>query len=1245
MMRNMKLGTRLIMVFLLVGLIPFIVMGIIALSKSSTAISDLSNDQLVSLREIKKLQIETFLKEQQVNLNIVLETVSTLRQEAFDRLKASEYLKKGQIETLFKRYLQDIETLSSSQDVTALIQTLSVYQNNTTADSETGENTDALLQKTVIEKSQVFFQNYIRRYGYYDCYLIHGDEGLVSFTAQRKEDLGKKLKNGPFQNEGLAKLWRKVLDTNASAFLDFEPYTPNKGTATAFVGAPIKDNTGTTVGVCALQLPYEEINAVVQPNVGLGKSGETYLVGLHNTITAFRSTMLTMGNGRYVFGYEIHTEYIDKIIQTMKPFEQVFTDSKGALVMIEAAPLDIKGLHWGIITKMDFEEAIAPKLLHKKTDFYADYVERHGYHDLFLIHPKGRVFYSVGHKADYDTNMINGKYANSGLGKLVRHVLQNKKFALADVELYEPDNNEPSSFIAEPLLINNEVELIVALELPMEAINEIMQQRQGMGKTGETYLVGGDRLMRSDSILDPEKHSVKSSLSNPVTGKLDIEPVKKGLNGQTGEMVYFDEHDHLYKLAGYAPIKVGNETWVLIAEKEKSEAFESVTSLIWMIVIIGIIGTVLILLIALFFAKSITRPIVRAVNVAKAVSEGDISQRLNIKTTDEIGTLAQAIDTVPETIDQVIKEFKSLIDKIERGRFNERGDQERFHGAFSDVIVGGNNIVDTFVKFINAIPVPLAMVIDKEFSIQFMSKNGAALLGMDAKDIVDKKCHDLVHAGDCQTKNCACFQTMSNGRQCTRETDVHPGGMDLEIEYTAEPVKDQKGQILGAIEVVLDKTEVNKLMRATQKSAELSEKIAKYNQIEIERLANNLRLVSIGDLDIDSDISSSDEDTQSEYDKYVHIYQNLNALTAATQNIVDVSARIASGDLSVTIEMRSNKDTLMLALKDMVGNLHSVIEKIKNHSGTLSSSAEQLSTISSMLASGSEEMTAQSETVASATEEMSANINAMASASEEMSVNAQTVSSTAEQMSHNMSAVASAVEEMTMSMNEIGKQASDGASVSAKAITIADQGTTAMNTLGVAAKAIGEVTEVIKQIAEQTNLLALNATIEAASAGDAGRGFAVVANEIKELANQSAKAAEDIAKRIEGVQGNTQEAIKVIGEVSEIIHRINESVSIITASVDEQTKAANEIASNIGMANSGANNIATNINEVASGATDSSKNAGEAAQGAIEVSKNIQGVSIASKEANKNAQQVNDSAVGLAQVANELQDLVGQFKL
>jgi methyl-accepting chemotaxis protein len=186
---------------------------------------------------------------------------------------------------------------------------------------------------------------------------------------------------------------------------------------------------------------------------------------------------------------------------------------------------------------------------------------------------------------------------------------------------------------------------------------------------------------------------------------------------------------------------------------------------------------------------------------------------------------------------------------------------------------------------------------------------------------------------------------------------------------------------------------------------------------------------------------------------------------------------------------------------------------------------------------------------------------------------------------------------------------------------------------------------VIKRIAGQTNLLALNATIEAASAGEAGKGFAVVANEIKELANQSARAAEDIARRIDGVQVNTAEAVDVIASISDIIKKINESSMIITKSVEQQTLSANEISGNVQQANSGTNNIASAIAEIANGANDMAKSAAEAAKGVNEVSSNIQGVSEAAKYSSAGAQQVDVSAADLAKMAGEIQKMVGKFKV
>jgi methyl-accepting chemotaxis protein len=174
------------------------------------------------------------------------------------------------------------------------------------------------------------------------------------------------------------------------------------------------------------------------------------------------------------------------------------------------------------------------------------------------------------------------------------------------------------------------------------------------------------------------------------------------------------------------------------------------------------------------------------------------------------------------------------------------------------------------------------------------------------------------------------------------------------------------------------------------------------------------------------------------------------------------------------------------------------------------------------------------------------------------------------------------------------------------------------------------VTDVIKKIADKTNLLALNATIEAASAGEAGKGFAVVASEIKELANQSAKSADDIARRIESIQSGTGEAVTVISAVSEIIAKINHSVEVISGHVDQQTKASNEIASNVAQVNVGAKRVASAIGEVAKGSKDMARNADEVAKNSISA---------------QSTKQINQGADELARMASELKSILSQFKV
>src|SRR5215213_617402 len=220
--------------------------------------------------------------------------------------------------------------------------------------------------------------------------------------------------------------------------------------------------------------------------------------------------------------------------------------------------------------------------------------------------------------------------------------------------------------------------------------------------------------------------------------------------------------------------------------------------------------------------------------------------------------------------------------------------------------------------------------------------------------------------------------------------------------------------------------------------------------------------------------------------------------------------------------------------------------------------------------------------VAAASEELAASSQQIAAGAEETSVQAGVVSAAAEEVSRNVQTVSAGSEEMGASIREIAQSANDAARVAAQAVTVVESTNATVASLGASSQEIGNVVKVITSIAEQTNLLALNATIEAARAGEAGKGFAVVANEVKELAQETARATEDIARRVEAIQADTGGAVGAIGEISTIIGSINDYQLTIASAVEEQTATTNEMSRNVAEAATGSGEIAANITGVAS---------------------------------------------------------------
>ena len=661
----MNLKAKLLAAFLAMSLLPLALIAWITVEHSSTALSEQAFAQLESVREIKKTLLAQLFSEWRGNMDMLIDSVGSLKNAAIDKMTIVQEMKKAQVEEYFQQGINDITTLANNTSLAKAVGDFAMV-----VDKE-GKVDESLYEFT----EKVKYQNNLAQFkesGGYDDLLLISKEGVVVYTVNRRADLGQDLAAEQNREHPLSRCFHNALE--GVTVQDLEPYAPDENEMRGFFAAPILKGE-LFLGVVAVEFTKEPLNRIVQRRKGMGSTGETYLVGKRNDEIRYRSDQVMKPGAIGDLVVEVAAnKALSRESGVLLDMNQTDT-----LEIVRYDPLEIPGLQWGIMTTIAVEEAIAPKMEGAAGDYFTRFIEQYGYRDLFLIHSTGVVSYSVKHNADYRTNLNTGVYADTGLGIVFRQTLNTTSFRFADFRPYPPSDNAPAAFMAAPIMSDkNKVDLVVAVQIPMDIINLVMQERTGMGNSGETYLVGQDQQLRSDSMAHSDAGQGAVAPADSQSGQIRTVAVEKALAGETGKMIVMD-YAGKEVLSAYAPLNVWDTSWALIAEIDTSEAFAPVRTLTTLMIWISVVICLLIVVVSVVVAGYIVNPIQQVVVFIKNMANGDFSRSLagkGAERKDEIGTLAAAMMNMQGRIREVVAQVKEVARDVATGSVQLRASAE-----------------------------------------------------------------------------------------------------------------------------------------------------------------------------------------------------------------------------------------------------------------------------------------------------------------------------------------------------------------------------------------------------------------------------------------------------------------------------------------------------------------------------------------------------------------------------------------
>ncbi len=566
----------------------------------------------------------------------------------------------------------------------------------------------------------------------------------------------------------------------------------------------------------------------------------------------------------------------------------------------------------GLIGEYSMDNAVSGKRLdvnsaeYKELHEYAKapfqpFVDNLGYDDAILINDYGRVLFTVKQQADLGIDLDKGKYNNSNLAKVWKIAVKGE-IAFADFEPYAPLGGLPSAFIAAPVYSHaGDIQGVVALRIPLNEINGIMTMRSGMGETGESYLVGKDFHMRSDSELHPQYRSVKTSFQNPDKGEVQSEAVKQALLGNSGASILKDKDGTAF-LTAYTPLKIGSTTWALISEIHKDEAFSAVTELRLATFIISIITAIIVVIISLVFLKSeILNPLKRIEEFVSSVSSGDFKSTLEGKFKSEIKNLSDGIQIM-------VDELKNKL-------------------GFSQGILEGMTVP--------------CLVADTNANISYINNTLCELLesGSSCENWIGKPVKELMQIPE--TEEGIIVECLKNKTPILNKERKLKTKMDnyRHVRIDAAPLYNLDHELLGGFAVIIDLSDIKAKEELINKQKDM--------MIEITANAQTIsKYLTKGASEIASQVEHVSANTERQFDKIEHSSQAITemnqTLLSSSQNAENAVKQAKNTELQAGEGMHTLTDTSIAihqlqALSDMVKeNMHELGNQTQAIGGIIS---------------------------------------------------------------------------------------------------------------------------------------------------------------------------------------------------------------------------------------------------------------------------------------------------------------------